>query len=1143
MIEELHVRDLAVVERADISFAPGLVAVTGETGAGKSVLLGAIGLLVGARSDRESIRAGAARADVSARFALPSAALAAVAPILEESGIDPCEDGALLVSRSVSATGSGRCHVNNCPASVQTLRRIGEHLVDFHGPHDNQSLLSSAFQLEALDSFADSAALRAAYGEKWRALRELEERRDSLQSAASGGSVEREIDMLRYQTREISEAALDPEADGDALREEYSAAVNAARILELGSAACAALSESDGNAVDAAAAAVRALEEMRDLSSRDAAGWLERLSALSEGLSDLSREIASSLSSFDASPERLAELEARMSLVENLRHKYGRTIPDVLDFLAKAGERLSELEGRGETLARLEGEIAEARKGVMAAGRALSASRRKAAAALGAAVVKQLSDLGLARAGFEANVADAAAPGPSGLDDVTFLFAPNPGEPPRPLRAIASSGEISRVMLALKTVLAAHDRIPVLVFDEIDANVGGEIARVVGRKLAALGRSRQVLCITHLPQVASCAATQFLVRKRVKGGRTETMIDRLDGEARVDELSRMLGGEKLTSVVREHARQLLASGAGAALAALTALLPALFAPEVRAGSPPEPCLRRAEAAVASLDPSQAATVAAGRAVALVYETPLQFSYGARPYRLGPYAAEEMPEISGDGLEITLRLRPDVWFDLPGGARRRATADDLVYSLKRLADAKLASPGYWIVAGRVEGASEFHAASLDQSVPTDYSADVPGLRALDERTVRIRLVAPDPEFLWCLALPYASLVPREAVEALGDAFGGSEFGSGPFRLASWRRGHKMLFVRREGRDTARDFAAEDAPNALDGAGAEGLAAEPYASVEYLQIADPSTKWLSFLSGALDYASEISRDDWDAVIGPDGALSPELAARGVKMVSQPALDTSYIAFNMDDPVVGGTNAALRRALSCAFDRAQWLALNRGRYAAASGPVPPGIDGRVETPEPFGYDPERARSLLAQAGYPGGVDAATGRRLELSLEIGRTDQEAREGAELVAAFFADVGVSLVPHYSTFPLFIRKLAGREAQMFLVSWLADYPDALNFMQLFVSSNASPGPNRCNYSDPEFDALYAAARRETDPASRRVLLGRMQERIRSQCPWICVAHRREIVLLGPTLGGFRLHDFPYGAEKHWYRVPPRRGGA
>ena len=556
------------------------------------------------------------------------------------------------------------------------------------------------------------------------------------------------------------------------------------------------------------------------------------------------------------------------------------------------------------------------------------------------------------------------------------------------------------------------------------------------------------------------------------------------------------------------------------------------------GAPPEPCLRRADAMVPSLDPAQAASLAAGRAVALCYETPLQFDYAARPYALAPYACD-MPEVSPDGLEITLRLRDDVLFGpadcfATPDRRRRAVADDLVYSLKRLADAKLSSPGYWILDGKVEGVAGFREASLDPAVPTDYSREISGIRALDDRTVRLRLVRPSSEFLWTLALPYAAIVPREAVEAAGQAgFGAGEAGSGPFRLADWRRGHRMLFVRREGRDPARDRTP-----VLPGA--EG--AVPYESVEILAMADPSTRWLSFLSGSFDLAENVSRDDWESVIMPDGSLAPEMAARGISLHSGPALETTYLAFNMDDPVVGGTNAALRRALSCAFDSAAWISLNRGRVAAATGPLPPGVAGRLESPPPYAHDESRAASLLAEAGYPGGIDPATGRRLALSLSLGGTDPATRESAELMASFFSRVGVSLSLEYDAFPQFLRRLNRREAQTFLVTWVADDPDPANFLQLFVSRNASPGPNRCNYASARYDALFDVA--ETSPAGspeRAAAIAEMQETVRSDCPWIFVGHRRDATLAGPRLRNYLLHAFSLGMEKHWRAV--QRGSA
>lgn len=557
-----------------------------------------------------------------------------------------------------------------------------------------------------------------------------------------------------------------------------------------------------------------------------------------------------------------------------------------------------------------------------------------------------------------------------------------------------------------------------------------------------------------------------------------------------------------------------------------------------AGTPPEPCLRRADVIVPSLDPAQAASLAAGRAVALCYETPLQFDYRARPCRLAPYACLA-PKISQDGLEITLTLRDNVFFgpcdcfDTPD-KRRKVVASDIVYSLKRLADAKLSSPGFWILDGKVEGIERFRSASLDLSTPTDYSLEIPGLTALDENTVRIKLVKPSSEFLWTLALPYASIVPREAVEKTGqDAFGTIDAGSGPYRLAKWRRGHTMLFTRRKGRDAARDLTP-----LLPGTPPDAV---PYESVEILSMSDPSTRWLSFLSGAFDMAENISRDDWDSVIEPDGSLAPQMAERGISLQSEPALETTYLAFNMDDPVVGGTNAALRQALSCAFNSAAYIALGKGRLEPASGPLPPGVEGRLDTPAPFAYDEARAKALLGKAGYPNGIDPKTGRRLALRLDLGGTDGATRESAELIASFFEKIGVTLELSYSAFPQFLRILNRREAQMFLVTWIADDPDPLNFLQLFVSRNASPGPNRCNYASHEFDALFDVASASPAQSQRRNnALAQMQQIIRNDCPWIFVCHRRTAILCGPGISNCAIHPFALGMEKHWRAVRPRQ---
>lgn len=560
MIEKLTVKDIAVVESAEIAFGSGLNVVTGETGAGKSVLIGALNLLSGVRADHSLIRHGAEQATVMAEWHLSADVSGELAPLFEDAGIDPCEDDRLIVRRTIAASGSGRCLVNNCPTTVQTLRRIGERLIDLHGPHDNQSLLDPRFQLDALDAFGHCYALRDAFAEIWRERRILQQRRATL--TGDSVSVARELDLLHHQIQEISEAGLSLETDGDALIAEHTESANAGHLLELGFGVLQMLSEGEGAAVDVVASALRSLEDMKRSGAVEAKQWMEEARSASIQLNELSQAIASNLSRIDASPERMQWLDDRMTLVEKLKRKYGHSIEDILDFYAHAQLRASDLESRGEQVAVVDRETAAVEKRLDAAAQVLRKSRVEASGTLAQAVSRQLADLGLPHAAFRVDLMPAEADREDGTDIVEFGFAPNPGESMRPLRGIASSGEISRVMLALKTVLAEHDKVPVLVFDEIDANVGGEIANIVGSKLADVARLHQVICITHLPQVAAWGRRHFAVAKQIEGGRTLTHIRIVSDAERVDELARMLGGADLTSVTLDHARELLISKTG-----------------------------------------------------------------------------------------------------------------------------------------------------------------------------------------------------------------------------------------------------------------------------------------------------------------------------------------------------------------------------------------------------------------------------------------------------------------------------------------------------------------------------------------------------------------------------------------------------
>ncbi|MDD5706114.1 MAG: DNA repair protein RecN [Kiritimatiellae bacterium] len=553
MLQQLSVRNLAIVEEARVDFAPGLNVVTGETGAGKSVLIGALNLVLGERADRGLIRAGAAEASVEARFQLADSR--AVDARLAEAGLPPCEDGQLIVRRTIAATGAGRCWINDAAATAQTLRQAGLLLVDMHGPYDHQSLLSTDFQLELLDAFGhcgpDTAtydAYRAAYDD-WK---KLERERASL--AGSGDGVAAESDRLSFVASEIAAAQLS-EADGDELIARHAEAANAEAILALGTAVSAALDEGEGSAFEGLAAAQQRLVELARLLP-EAESWLQETRAAAVQVQELGRTIGDRLQRIETDPGLLAQLEERMALVQKLKRKYGPTVTDVLATLARAETRLAELRSRAERLAALDGEIARAADNVRDRAAALTRERQSAARKLAKAITRELRDLGFAKAAFDVALAPCE-PGARGADTVEFRFAPNPGEPASALRAIASSGEISRVMLATKSVLAEHDRIPLLVFDEIDANIGGEIGRAVGRKLRAVAARHQIICITHLPQVAAYGHAHYAVSKSVQGARTCARIEPVADSARAAEMARMLGGADMTSVTLAHAREML----------------------------------------------------------------------------------------------------------------------------------------------------------------------------------------------------------------------------------------------------------------------------------------------------------------------------------------------------------------------------------------------------------------------------------------------------------------------------------------------------------------------------------------------------------------------------------------------------------
>ena len=546
MLNRLKVSNLAIVENAEAEFAPGLNVLTGETGAGKSVIMGALELVTGARADSGVVRDGEKEARVEAEFTLDGSRANEVRAVLEDIGID-FDGESLSVRRTIAAAGSGRVWVNDSPSTVATLKRLGGALVDIHGPRANQNILEERFQRAALDSFADVDL--AAYSKAWSRLVDA---RDRLAALEKESASEDELDMLRYQVGELEAASISEEDDDIASR--HAAAAHAGELVE----AANEITEALGGDSGAAETLIRIRPRLVAMAKRlpAAEGWPAEVDEITLRIQELSRSVADAASEIDADPETLAALDERLSVVNRLKRRHGcNDARSLLAVLESKRSRLEDLERRDERLAELAEEVKSSDAEVRRQGAVLSKRRKAAASKLSKAVTAELHDLGFLQADFSVALSPCE-PEVHGCDRVSYMFGPNPGEPSRPLAAIASSGEAARVMLALKGVLSSHDSTDVLVFDEIDANIGGEAGRVVGEKMRAVARDHQVIAITHLPQSAACGDRHLVVSKAVHGGRTRTRIEAVEGGARVEEIARMLGGGASDVVVR-HAEELL----------------------------------------------------------------------------------------------------------------------------------------------------------------------------------------------------------------------------------------------------------------------------------------------------------------------------------------------------------------------------------------------------------------------------------------------------------------------------------------------------------------------------------------------------------------------------------------------------------
>ncbi|MDO4411033.1 MAG: DNA repair protein RecN [Akkermansia sp.] len=536
MLTLLKIKNLALVDQLLWEPCSGFICITGETGAGKSVIIGSIRLALGERADKTLIRNGEQQASIEAIFHLPKNS--PVHHILASHDIPPCEENNLFIKRIIS-TSANRQFINDSPCTLNLLRDVGAYLVDMHGPNDHRSLLSQDRQLSLLDAYGEHSSLVAAYSEAWQlwqhACRDYEE----LVNANDAGN--HEIELLHHQINEINNADFSAN-EVATLDERWQRARNGSRIQEQVARMMSLLNDNEHSGINSQFHDLaRCAHDLERLDSSTTL-WLTPIETILVELNELENNLTNYSDTLDSNPEELYQLEERINLFESLKRKYGPEFDDIFAHRDKALQRLDSIENRSERLEELRTIVSQRRKEVDAAGLALSKARRLAAPLLARSIMEHSRELGFAQAMFDVVLTNHKEPGSQGFEDIEFLFGPNPGEPSKPLRLIASSGELARIMLAIKSALADKDATPLLVFDEIDANVGGEVARAVGIKMQQLGSKHQVISITHFPQVAALAYHHYLVQKASSANRTISYLREISNDERISELARMLGG-------------------------------------------------------------------------------------------------------------------------------------------------------------------------------------------------------------------------------------------------------------------------------------------------------------------------------------------------------------------------------------------------------------------------------------------------------------------------------------------------------------------------------------------------------------------------------------------------------------------------
>ena len=551
MLDSLNIKNMAVIDQTNASFGSGFNVLTGETGAGKSIVIGSVNMILGERSSRDMVRHGQQRALLQAMFSTDSPKLA---QILDGLGLE-ADDGSILISREITADGKSTCRLGSQLTTSGALRELGTYLINIHGQHDNQMLLSAAHHIDFLDSFAGKTTLASIDKYKKLYLRrsQLIAKIDDLTANAEERA--KRIELLQFQADEIKAAAL-TDGEEESLNEEYKVSSNAEHIIARLSEAYTILYDGETTVYDGLSAASKALEDVAEFDSTLAQNS-ETLNELLYSLSDTASQIRNFRDNLEFDPAYLAEMEVRLSLIFKLKRKYGSSIGEILAYYTDITAELDELCGGGESTEELQNQLESATAELADIGEKLTKTRTKAALMLKKLIEAELADLDMGKSSFEVNIISDGEFFANGMDKVEFLISANPGEPPKPLVKIASGGELSRVMLAIKSVLADSDEVETLIFDEIDTGVSGRAAQKIAQKLFDISRKKQVICITHLAQIACMADHHYSIVKNSDGDLSYTEIVLLNSEQRIDELSRIIGGAEITDTTRNHAKEML----------------------------------------------------------------------------------------------------------------------------------------------------------------------------------------------------------------------------------------------------------------------------------------------------------------------------------------------------------------------------------------------------------------------------------------------------------------------------------------------------------------------------------------------------------------------------------------------------------